>query len=180
MIIQRDVSKYVIHSDISLQAALQAIDQTTEGFVLCLNNDGVLEGVLTDGDIRRWLLKQTVVNLSCPVSGLLHGEFTSARITDSRERIAACLNTRIRFVPLLDDRRRLVGIARLRDGAAMMRLGDHSIGDGAPVFVIAEIGINHNGGSVASPPFVPPGRSKVWPSSKPTANCRATRWPLQT
>ena len=145
MIIQRDVSKYVIHSDISLQAALQAIDQTTEGFVLCLNNDGVLEGVLTDGDIRRWLLKQTVVNLSCPVSGLLHGEFTCARITDSRERIAACLNKRIRFVPLLDDRQRLVGIARQRDGAAMMRLGDHSIGEGAPVFVIAEIGINHNG-----------------------------------
>lgn len=145
MIIQRDVSKLIIHPDVSLQAALQAIDRTAEGFVLCVNDEGVLLGVLTDGDIRRWLIRQTTVNLACPVAGLLHDDFTCARITDSRERIASCLNKRIRFIPLLDDRRRLVGIARRRDGTAGLRLGGHSIGNGFPTFIIAEIGINHNG-----------------------------------
>ena len=145
MIIQRDVSKYVVSPEVSLQEALQAIDRTAEGYALCVDEDGVLKGVLTDGDIRRWMIRQATVTLSCPVSGLLHDEFSSARITDSRERIAACFSKRIRFVPLLDERRRLVGIARKRDGSAGLRLGNRSIGDGFPVFIIAEIGINHNG-----------------------------------
>ena len=28
---------------------------------------------------------------------------------------------------------------------AVVRIGDRAVGDGEPVFVIAEIGINHNG-----------------------------------
>ena len=34
---------------------------------------------------------------------------------------------------------------QLQFDAARVRVGDRSVGAGAPVFVIAEIGINHNG-----------------------------------
>ena len=34
---------------------------------------------------------------------------------------------------------------------ATVRIGDQFVGDGHPVFVVAEIGINHNGDARASP-----------------------------
>ena len=47
------------------------------------------------------------------------------------------------FVPLLNDQGRLVGMARRRD--ERIRIGERVIDAESPAFIIAEIGINHNG-----------------------------------
>jgi N-acetylneuraminate synthase len=145
MIIQRDIAKYVIRSDASIQEALKAIDHTTEGFVLCVGEDGVLEGVLTDGDIRRWLITQATAELTQPTRLIVNKNCTVAQESDTQDEIRHRFSDRVRFIPLLDGRRRLIGVVRRRSLLEGLRIGSRQINDYSPVFVIAEVGINHNG-----------------------------------
>jgi sialic acid synthase SpsE/sugar phosphate isomerase/epimerase len=145
MIIERQVERYTIRADASLQAALQAIDSNAEGFILCTDENGLLEGILTDGDARRWLIRQGQVDLTGPVAPALRRDFAYAHLGDSRERMGSLLVSPVKFLPLLDERRRLAGLARRRAGNGKIRIGGRKIGPDAPVFVMAEIGINHNG-----------------------------------
>ena len=48
---------YVIKQSSSIIEALRLIDKNQSGFVLVCDNDGRLKGTLTDGDIRRSLIK---------------------------------------------------------------------------------------------------------------------------
>jgi N-acetylneuraminate synthase len=145
MIVDRSVRAFSIREDVSLREALQAIDRNKEGFVFCVDEAGLLRGLLTDGDIRRWISARDHVDTSVPVSGLFRRDFVSARLGDSRERLENLFDGRVRVVPLLDAHGRLAGIARRRDLRHGIRIGERLIGGDAPVFVIAEIGINHNG-----------------------------------
>jgi len=145
MIIEPDIAPYYVCCDDSISAALKKIDANNEGFIFCVDDAGVLEGVLTDGDIRRWLLKQENVNLSRKIGEIANREFVSAFFGDKRENISRLFSDQIKFVPLLDDRRRLVGFARQREILEALQIGPYLINDESSVFIIAEIGINHNG-----------------------------------
>ena len=54
MIIQRNIQEYLILADESIHAALDKISKNQNGFVVTITEDGAVEGVLTDGDFRRW------------------------------------------------------------------------------------------------------------------------------
>ena len=47
--------------------------------------------------------------------------------------------------PIVDEQDRLVAVARERQPNERLRIGNFTIGDSEPAFIIAEIGINHNG-----------------------------------
>jgi N-acetylneuraminate synthase len=51
----------------------------------------------------------------------------------------------IEYIPILNRQRRIVGIARQRRSSDGIQIGDVSISETSPTFIIAEIGINHNG-----------------------------------
>ncbi|MBL0350878.1 MAG: N-acetylneuraminate synthase family protein [Elusimicrobia bacterium] len=143
MIIERNVAKYVIFSDDSLVNALRRISENKAGFVFALTETGIVEGVLTDGDVRRWLVAQKNIDMDAPVSTVANRQFVSAPESDTADKIEERLTDRIRYVPVLDRQGRLVGVASRK--AAEVRLGDFVIADDSPTFVIAEIGNNHNG-----------------------------------
>jgi len=145
MIIERDIRRFCVVSDDSIASALSRIDAQREGFVLVIDDSGVLEGMLTDGDVRRWLLKESRVDMNQPVSTIVNRDCTTAQESESDENIGRLLSSKIKFVPILDNRRRLISIARRRSLLEGVRVGDRFISDETPVFVIAEIGINHNG-----------------------------------
>uniref|UniRef100_UPI0034569F97 CBS domain-containing protein n=1 Tax=uncultured Oxalicibacterium sp. TaxID=1168540 RepID=UPI0034569F97 len=77
MIIERNITKYVIFSEDTLQNALRRISENKSGVVFAISDAGVLEGVLTDGDLRRWLVSQDNVDLEQRVSVALNREFVS-------------------------------------------------------------------------------------------------------
>jgi N-acetylneuraminate synthase len=143
MLIERNIAKYVVFSDDSILNALRRISENKAGFVLSLTETGIVEGILTDGDFRRWLVSQKDINLDQPVSVAANREFVSCEDGNDPERIAERLTDRIRYVPLLDRQGRLVGVASRRP--SQVRIGDRLIADDEPTFVIAEIGNNHNG-----------------------------------
>ena len=51
------INKFLENNKASLREALHKIDINKKGFLIISNQDSVVVGVLTDGDIRRALLK---------------------------------------------------------------------------------------------------------------------------
>ena len=145
MIIDRAIQHHCIHVGQSIREAVEQIDRTAAQFVLCVGEDGTLAGVLTDGDVRRWLLRSEVADTREPVVRIINAAPVFARTSDEPESIRGLLSERIRFLPLVDERNHLVAIARGASAADGMRIEDTVIGPKAPAFVIAEVGINHNG-----------------------------------
>jgi sialic acid synthase SpsE/sugar phosphate isomerase/epimerase len=145
MIIERDVGRWCVDVDAPISEVLRRIDANRQGFMLCVDESGVLEGVLTDGDLRRWLMTQTVADLSQPARGIVNASCTVALESEPREDIRRRFSDRVKFIPLLDARRRLIGVVRRRSLLEGVRIGERQINDESPVFVIAEVGINHNG-----------------------------------
>lgn len=52
-----DLSQYLINKDANVVEALQRIDLNSKGLLFVVDQNQVLEGVITDGDIRRWLIR---------------------------------------------------------------------------------------------------------------------------
>ena len=72
-------------------------------FVFSSNEE--ITGLATDGDIRRSLLKGVV--LSDPISMCANKEFVGQNWDTPREKLIKLLDGHIRFIPLLDDSRKL-------------------------------------------------------------------------
>ncbi|WP_417770870.1 N-acetylneuraminate synthase family protein [Stappia sp.] len=143
MIIERNITPFVVFTDDTLGHALNKIGDNRKGVVFAVTQGGVLEGVLTDGDFRRWLLASRELRLDLPVREAMNREYVSAPAARRASDIADLFSERIEYVPLLDRQRRLVAIAsRSAQGLA---IDGREIGPGHPAFLIAEIGNNHNG-----------------------------------
>ena len=143
MIIDRNITPYLVLDEESIRDVLKKIDSNEEGMVVCVDNAGLLLGVLTDGDFRRWVIAEGNLDLDRRVGAIINRSVSSARVTDSSERIESLLGHRVHFLPLLDAEGRCIALARKR--TAQFAIGQHKIGVGRRCFVVAEIGNNHNG-----------------------------------
>ncbi|SDU24515.1 N-acetylneuraminate synthase family protein [Stappia sp. ES.058] len=143
MIIERNVTPFVVFTDDTLGHALNKIGDNRSGLVFAVAQNGVLEGILTDGDFRRWLLGSRELRLDLPVSHAMNRDFVSASANLPPGEIAALFSERVDYVPLVDRQRRLVGLANRHSHG--FSIDGRAVGKGQPVFVVAEIGNNHNG-----------------------------------
>ena len=145
MIIDKNISSLLIFNEDSVISCLKKISDNKAGILFAINERGILEGILTDGDIRRWLVSSKEIDLNKRISDILNKSFVWAKFTDSndviRNKFDASAN--IKFIPLLDDNKHLVAIARLDNPG--FKIGDRLINETSPSFIIAEIGNNHNG-----------------------------------
>lgn len=143
MIIDRNILPYAVIGEDPIRHALEKINANEEGLIICTDENGLLVGVLTDGDFRRWAMHTSMPDLNQPVSSIINRDFVSAMMGDSIERMATKFNDSVVFLPLTDPQGRLVALARRR--SSQFQLEGRKIGPGHPCFVIAEIGNNHNG-----------------------------------
>jgi sialic acid synthase SpsE/sugar phosphate isomerase/epimerase len=143
MIIDRNLSKYIVFAEDDIINALKKISDNKSRIIFSVTESGELEGILTDGDFRRWLVKQDAINLNQPISRITNKTFKFANDTDDPEKIQSYFSKDIEFIPLLDQNRHLVAIACRRSNT--IQIGDLTIDENSPTFIIAEIGNNHNG-----------------------------------
>ena len=143
MKIERRFQHLVVFSEDTISDALNKMGRNKRRVIFCVDSSGLMEGVLTDGDVRRWLLSSEQIDLQSPALAAANTEFTWAASTASAAEITSQFSDRIQQVPLLDGRGRLVGVADRDD--APLRIAGQEIGPDQQAFVIAEIGINHNG-----------------------------------
>jgi N-acetylneuraminate synthase len=141
--IERNFTQFVVFSEDSLLTALNKITANQCRLIFVVSEGGILQGVLSDGDFRRWIAATDVIDLNRPVTAAMNPHCISAAEGSTASDLAGLLSPKIQVIPLLDDHGRVVAVAR--GGQRRLLLGDRAIGDGAPAFVIAEIGNNHNG-----------------------------------
>ncbi|WP_066117248.1 N-acetylneuraminate synthase family protein [Geminocystis sp. NIES-3709] len=143
MIIDKNLSKYIVFAEDDIITALKKISDNKNRIIFSVTEAGVLEGILTDGDFRRWLVQQDTIDLNQPVSKISNKNYKYLDYTEDPTKIQSSFSDRVEFIPLLDKNRHLVAIARSKSDD--IRLGDFIINSESPAFIIAEIGNNHNG-----------------------------------
>ena len=143
MIIDRNISRFVVFSEDSILNALSKISANKEGVIFSVSEGGILQGVLTDGDVRRWLIGTEQIDLNSSISEIINKNIVLAQHDDQPQAILRLLDSRCKAVPLVDQQHRIVAIAFGHDKA--IEIGGRIISEDDPAFVIAEIGNNHNG-----------------------------------
>ena len=143
MKIDKNLFPYLVIDRQTIKEALNKINENQQGLILCVNDDGLLLGVLTDGDFRRWVLQSVDGDLSRPIGSIVNQKYRTALITDDLETIRMQLSTEIAFLPLINHQGKLVALAKSDNG--QFHISGRKIGEAFPCFVIAEIGNNHNG-----------------------------------
>lgn len=143
MNIERNLAEFIVFSEDTMLNALGKISRNKSGHVFSVTETGQLEGVLTDGDFRRWVLSGAEVDLSLPVNVVSNKSFFSMHSETEHEEIEIAFNDRISVIPLVDKYGHLIAIAQRQP--AEFKIGNFVIGEDCPAFVIAEIGNNHNG-----------------------------------
>ena len=143
MIIDHNTSKFFIFRDDLMSQALHKISDNKSGVVFVLESDGTLAGIITDGDFRRWLLNVGTLDLAQIAAVAMNTNFTSMPNDAEPATIASKFSDKIQYIPLVDSQKRFVGIAW--PDRVDLKIGDFTIADDQPSFIIAEIGNNHNG-----------------------------------
>lgn len=143
MIIDKNISPFLVVEQESIRNALKKISINQNSMVVCVDSSGILLGVLTDGDFRRWVISSNEVDMDKSVGLIINRAIKSGLVTDSLDRLSTLFDHRVKFLPLTDTDGRLIAVARKR--TAQFLIDGHQIGYGSPCFIIAEIGNNHNG-----------------------------------
>ena len=96
-------------SERNLTDAVAIIDASPEKIALVIDTDDVLLGTITDGDIRRGLLRS--LPMTAPVTEVMRQEFTAATTTDDDERLLELMRQNVvRQIPILDGHGRIIGL----------------------------------------------------------------------
>jgi len=61
---KKEIEKFICKKTVSIIDAMQKIDKNARGIIFVLNDDGTLYGSLTDGDIRRGIIRTGNINIS--------------------------------------------------------------------------------------------------------------------
>ncbi|MBY8829929.1 N-acetylneuraminate synthase family protein [Hephaestia sp. CMS5P-6] len=143
MLVERNIAPFVVFQGETLLTALGKMSGNKSGFLCVIDSRGHATGILTDGDVRRWLTSREFISLEEDALEAANADFTKLSVDADARDIEAAFSSRIRAVPLLDAAGRVAAIAFARSGA--MAIGDRRIGAEEPCYIIAEIGNNHQG-----------------------------------
>lgn len=102
-----DLDKFIVSEDLSVIDTMRQMDASANKILFILN-DEKLVAAITDGDIRRWILKNG--DLKAPVK--LLANYNPIKLLASRRQEAATLmlQRKIEAVPIVDDDDRLVSV----------------------------------------------------------------------
>ena len=101
--------KALLPPDATLHQAIRSLVDSSLQIVLVTAADAVLIGTITDGDIRRGLLRG--LDLTSPVDSVVHREPFVVPPQLSREAVLQLMQANaIRQLPVVDDGRRVIGL----------------------------------------------------------------------
>lgn len=102
-----------INQNASIKQALKVIDKGAIKVAVVLSDDGLLLGMLSDGDIRRALLKG--MSLDDSVNTIINRDPVVANINDTKERILELANEKkLHQIPIISNGK-LIGIQDIRE-----------------------------------------------------------------
>lgn len=142
MLIQNKISEFLVFETESVLKALEKINLNKNRIVFVVNENGKLSGSFSDGDFRRWITS-AAFDFNIEVAQVMNKSFVAKRADAPRKEIESSFTSGINVIPLVDEYRRFVAVA-IQSGKGIV-IGKHEISENSPVYIIAEIGNNHNG-----------------------------------
>jgi perosamine synthetase len=85
----------------TIKDAMNALNQGINGVLLCVNKDGKMKGLITDGDIRRGLLLNQ--DISIGVSSIMNKNFVYGSTKNSDQENLSLLNAIHKHIPILNE-----------------------------------------------------------------------------
>jgi N-acetylneuraminate synthase len=143
MLFDRNIASYTMKFDATLREALNMLNTLKNDVVFLIDEHGVLQGAFTDGDFRRAVLADGMVDIGRPIHHFATTNCFYMLEDDNPREIAENITNRHRLIPLLNSRKQLIAVAKKKSNH--IDIGGYSISPESPVFIIAEIGNNHNG-----------------------------------
>ena len=104
-----NVKDYIVNKNDILSDVLKVIDKNESGIIF-IEDDSVIIGLATDGDIRRKLIEEN--KLSIKIQECMNKKFVYLLEKDaSKENILKLLDSRIKIIPILNNQKNLVSVA---------------------------------------------------------------------
>lgn len=104
----------LVNMDAFLEQAIEVLDKAALRITLIVDDEGLLQGTLTDGDVRRALLKH--LPLDTPVREVMNPSPKTAEQGWTDNRILALMEQYgLLQLPLVDEKGKVVGLANLHD-----------------------------------------------------------------
>jgi perosamine synthetase len=98
---RKALNELVIEKKHSIESAVQKMTDSGSSYLFVVDEKKKLVGLLTDGDLRRALLKR--VSLQTELHEIMQKSFTSAHVDDEREKVFSLFSDKISFIPLIDE-----------------------------------------------------------------------------
>lgn len=103
------LDKFLISDTATVIEALSKIDKNAEGFLIIKKKDSVL-GVLTDGDLRRVILKERDLDTKIKFHINKNFEFIESRDISFNNVSKIFQEKKIKFIPVLDKQKKLLDV----------------------------------------------------------------------
>ncbi len=130
---RQELSDYLGSENISIVEAMQRIDRNRLGILFIIDVSEKLVGAVSDGDIRRWLIKTG--NLKSPVREAMNRSPRYLLEEQKSTALSFMKDNMIRVVPVLDSNGHVVDI--MRDAAISMLSGPSNALCDIPVVMMA-------------------------------------------
>ena len=110
----KEFSKILLPPNVTITEAIRIIDQGAVKIALVVNSDGLLLGTLTDGDIRRGLLRGET--LESPAEKCMHKDFLTVSENCSKSMAQRLMREKdMAHMPVLDKEGRVVNLFLLEE-----------------------------------------------------------------
>ena len=106
-----ELNKFIVPETFKLKNCLKILEKNANGLVFVCNKKKKLMGVITDGDIRRYLIRKP--NLNSLVTNVMKKNLVSLPVNSKPEKIREKFSSLIKFIPLVDSNNKIVDIASI-------------------------------------------------------------------
>ena len=107
------INKLTIREESTIMEAMRQLDENAKGVVFVVDSSYKLTGCLTDGDIRRWILKTG--DLSATVFSVMNADPKFVLETDCTKAYQLMEQHKIFAIPVLDNKKRIKDILIKRE-----------------------------------------------------------------
>jgi sialic acid synthase SpsE/sugar phosphate isomerase/epimerase len=139
----RNIEPFLVLSNDSVHQTLVKITTNKSSIAIVVDNSKHLLGVVTNGDILRWMAREVNPNLNISINKIQNKNFLFATESSTESEIRTLLR-KVQYIPVINELNQVVSVYSNKP-STHFQIGKTLIGEGHPVYVIAEIGINHNG-----------------------------------
>ncbi|WP_027400290.1 nucleotidyltransferase family protein [Anaerovorax odorimutans] len=103
-----DINKVIINRNKNIRQAMQAIDNASKKVLFIVDEDSKLIGSLSDGDIRRWILKNG--SLDAGVDSIMNKNPITLNTKDLQKAMMIMRKKGITAIPIIQENRKIIDI----------------------------------------------------------------------